>query len=228
MTAISRAQGSPGFSAAWTGMSALGWATGSLLYLLTLSATAFITTALLGVPFGRAEIIIARELLSYMVFGITIGLSQAFVLAYWNSPRWPPLVGWSLGLPLGWAVGVVLKIPWGGLVSFSPVYLVRSLTGYVLITIMAVGFLILGWKRSGSSVSPRWFAVRVLGAGIAFGLVGTLSYAATNEMILSFPIPFDLAQLIAFPLLVAVITLIAEGLGSRILAKELFSADGTS
>ncbi len=223
MAAIVRGQRVPSFSASWTGMSVLGWATGSLLYLLTLLVTALLVTALLGIPFGRADIIIARELISFFVFGATIGLSQALVLARWNSPRWPPLFAWSLGLPLGWAIGIVLQRSWG-LISVSNSNLVRNLIGYVLMTALAVGLLALGWRLSGRSVGARWFVVRILGAAIAIALVGILSFAVIQVEIPSYP--FDLAQLVIFPLLVAATAFIGEGLGSRILAKEFLPEDG--
>ncbi len=226
MATITRDQRLPSFPATWTGLSALGWATGSLLYLLMLVATAYLsTTTVLGVPFGRADIIIARELVSFLVFGATIGLSQAIVLARWNSPRWPPLVAWSLGLPLGWVLGVALQSSWG-LVSVSPGDFIRNLTGYVLLTALAVGLLTFGWKLSGGSVGLRWFAVRVSGAAIAFAAIATISYAVMQEEIPSYP--FNLPQLIGFPLLVGAVAIIAEGFGSRILGNELFVVDGTT
>jgi hypothetical protein len=124
---------------------------------------------------------------------------------------------------MGWAIGVALQQSWG-LVSISNSNLARNVIGYVLMTVLAARFLTLGWKLSGRSVGPRWFVVRTMSAAIAIGLVGMLSYAVMREEIPSYP--FDLAQLIIFPLLVAATALIGEGLSSGILAKELIPENG--
>ena len=220
MNAIMRNRASMPFSTTWVGMSVLGWVTGSVLYMAMILITAYLASTWFHVPFGRRDVIIVREVLSLLVFGASIGLSQASVLRRWHLPRWPALIAWSLGLPLGWALGLPFQASWGR-ISASPASFLVNLAGYTLITIVVSALLTFGWYLSGRSVAFRWSVARVISAAIAFGAVASVSFVVFRQDVPT--CPYGIFQLVTFPILVGLTALIAEGFSAKFLEKDLLN-----